>query len=61
MKMTNDKLVYEYVATILSWVYDDTRRGKDGKRNKIKKLGKELVARGLLTQEDADKFYEGAY
>ena len=61
MKKVTNELVYEYIATILKWVYDDTRRGQEGKRRKIKKLGDELVARGLLTQEDANKFYEGDY
>ena len=61
MKKVTNELVYEYIATILKWVYDDMRRGQEGKRRKIKKLGDELVARGLLTQEDANKFYEGDY
>ena len=59
MVKDNKELVGEYVATILQWVYDDTRRGKKGIRNKIKKLGDELVKRDLLSLEDAEKLYEG--
>lgn len=61
MKKTNNEIVREYIATMLSWAYDSTRRGQESKRRKIKKLGDELVERGLLTQEDADKFYKGEY
>ena len=53
--MTNDKLVYEYVHTHLEVAYDGTRRGKKTKQAKIERLGKELVKRELLTQEQADE------
>ena len=53
--MTNDKLVYEYVLTQLEVAHDYTRRGKKTKMAKIERLGKELVKRELLTQEQADE------
>lgn len=53
--MTNDKIIYEYVLTQLEVAHDYTRRGKKTKQAKIEKLGKELVKRELLTQEQADE------
>ena len=53
--MTNDKLIYEYVLTKMEIANDYTRRSKKGKMAKVEKLGKELVKRGLLTQEQADE------
>lgn len=59
MKKSNNEILAEYISTLLSWVYDTTRRGQEGKRRRIKKLGDELVSRGLLTQEKADAYYRG--
>ena len=59
MKKADNEILAEYVTAIMSWLCDYTRRGQEGKRRKIKKLGDELVKRGLLTQEKADLFYEG--
>ena len=53
--MTNDKLIYEYVLTKMEIANDYTRRSKKGKMAKVEKLGKELVKRELLTQEQADE------
>lgn len=55
MKLTNQELVYQYVLTQLEVARDYTRRGKKMKMIKIEKLGKELVNRDLLTQEQADE------
>lgn len=59
MKKADSEILAEYVTTIMKWLCDYTHRGQEGKRRKIKKLGEELVKRGLLTQEKADLFYEG--
>ena len=59
MKKSDKEILAEYISTIMKWLCDNTHRGQEGKRRKIKKLGEELVKRGLLTQEKASLFYEG--
>lgn len=49
----------EYVSVLIEWLNDDSRRGQKGKRAKIARLGEELVRRGVLEQDDADRFYKG--
>lgn len=49
----------EYVSTLIMWLNDDSRRGQKSKRDKIARLGEELVKRGVLKQDDADRFYKG--
>ena len=59
MKKSDKEILAEYISTIMNWLCDNARRGQEGKRRKIKKLGDELVKRDLLTQEKAGLFYEG--
>ena len=53
------ELLGEYVSTLIMWLSDGSSRGQKGKRNKIARLGEELVRRGVLEQDDADRFYRG--
>ena len=61
MKKSDNEILADYISTIVCWLCDNTRRGQEGKRRKIKKLGDELVKRGLLAQEKADLFYQGLW
>ena len=54
MKKQDNDIVYEYVLAQLQVALDHTRRGKRGAMAKIDKLGRELVKRNLLTQEQLD-------
>lgn len=56
MKKLDSEILAEYITTIMAWLCDYTHRGQKNKRRKIKKLGDELVKRGLLTQEKQTYF-----
>lgn len=60
-KYTNKELIGEYVSLLIRWLEDTTRYGDKGVRQRIEKLGNELVARDLLTLEDAHMFHMGRW
>lgn len=51
----NKTLIFLYVEAQLNMAYDTSRRGKKKQLDKIEKLGNEIVKRGLLAEEDAEK------
>lgn len=53
--LDNKALIYLYVEAQLDMAYDTSRRGKKKQLDKIEKLGNEIVKRGLLLEDDAEK------
>lgn len=53
-KLTNKELISCYVASIREYDFDNSSRGHKMIRERIKKLGDELVERDLLDAETRD-------
>lgn len=56
MKQDNE-IIYTFIETLLSIAYDNTRRGKKGAWEKVEKLGKELVNREILTEQQVNELF----